>query len=662
MEKGIVLGVLSLLSALGRADAATVFEIDDYLALQGLSELSVSPDAKIVAYTLTSYDLKKDESRDIVWTQSVAGGEPLQMTGTHESAGNSSSPKWSPDGRYLAVLSDRADETSQVWLFDRSGGDPQQLTTLKQGVDAFEWSPDSLQMLLLAEDPTPADLDDEEKPNPRPYVIDRLQFKEDYVGYLDRYRTHIHVVNLKNRDVRQVTSGDFDDSEAAWSPDSRHIAFVSNRTNAPDRNRNTDLWLVDTNSSDAEPRQLTTQVTADASPAWSPDGRSIVYTSTNSASLPIYAIPQLTMLDMDSGQITTFPALREVQVFKPIFGSDGQNIFTITETHGEQNLVSIDAASGDLTLLLDGRDVVGEMQLGNNNTILALISRPDLPDEIFVLDDQGLRQLSNVNKTALSDISLATVEKHTFNSDDGTPIETFIMFPPEHSSSKQYPGILFVHGGPQAQWDFGFNSEAQLLASQGYVVVMPNPRGSFGYGQAFAEAIYQDWGGIDYEDVMAAIDFSIDKGWVDEDRMAVYGWSYGGMMTNHVITKTDRFKAAITGASATLYVTNYGHDQYQRWWEEELGLPWLAENRAKWDNISPFYALDKVKTPTLIVGGEDDWNVPIINSEQLYIGLKRQGIPTELVVYPGEGHVLSIPSYEKDLYERYFRWLQQYVK
>jgi len=191
---------------------------------------------------------------------------------------------------------------------------------------------------------------------------------------------------------------------------------------------------------------------------------------------------------------------------------------------------------------------------------------------------------------------------------------------------------------------------------------MPNPRGSWGYGQEFAQAIRADWGGPDYEDVMAGMDYAIEQGWVDPDRMAVYGWSYGGMLTNHVITKTDRFKAAITVASATLYLANYGHDQYQRWWEEELGLPWLPENRDNYDRISPFYQLDKVTTPTLVVGGEDDWNVPILNSEQLYIVLKRRGIPTELVVYPEQGHEWSdVPSYEKDLYERYFVWLDRYV-
>jgi dipeptidyl aminopeptidase/acylaminoacyl peptidase len=218
-----------------------------------------------------------------------------------------------------------------------------------------------------------------------------------------------------------------------------------------------------------------------------------------------------------------------------------------------------------------------------------------------------------------------------------------------------------IHGGPQSQYDYRFDYEAQLMAAEGYVVVMPNPRGSWGYGQAFSTAIYQDWGGIDYEDVIASMDHAIDEGWVDAERTGVFGWSYGGMMTNHVITKTNRFKAAITGASATLYMANYGHDQYQRWWEEELGLPWLEENREKWNSISPFFSLDKVNTPTLIVGGEQDWNVPIHNSEQLYIALKRQGVPTELVVYPDQGHIFDVPSYEKDLYERYIKWFGKWL-
>jgi dipeptidyl aminopeptidase/acylaminoacyl peptidase len=648
----------SLLALFGNADAEQRFGIDQYLALKSISEISASPDGQYIAYTVTSNDLEKDDTRDVVWVQPAAGGEPVQMTNSESDA---SSPKWSPDNRYLAVLSDRKDDISQVWLLDRRGGDAQQLTQFKQDVDSFEWAPDSKRLLLTAEDPRPADLDEEERPNPRPYVVDRLQFKKDYVGYLDRHRTHIYIIDVASGETRQVTSGDFDDSDPAWSPDSERIVFVSNRTENPDRNRNTDLWVVDITGKGTEPQRVTSSEAADDAPAWSPDGLSIVYRSWASGKLPIYAIPLLTVVDVETGVSSNIASLGETGVFTPRYSPDGGYLLAITEDHGEQNLVKVEVASGAVQSLVDGSDTVREFDVTNDGHVYALITRPQLPKEIFALHHDGPKQISFVNKSMMADVSAATLEKHRYQSKDGMDIETFIMFPPGYKKGKAYPGVLRIHGGPQEQYDHRFHAKAQLLAGQGYVVVMPNPRGSFGYGHAFAEATYEDWGGMEYEDVMAAMDFAISKGWVDEDRMAVHGRSYGGIMTNHIITKTDRFKAAITTASATLYVANYGHDQYQRWWEEELGLPWLLENRERWNSISPFYSLDKVTTPTLIVGGEDDWNVPILNSEQLYIVLKRRGIPTELVVYPDEGHQLSVPSYKKDLFERYFAWLKRYV-
>lgn len=653
------MAVFSLTSLFSRAAESAPFGIDEYLALKSISEISASPEGNFIAYTVTSSDLKKDTTRDVVWMQPSTGGDPIRMTNADHDA---SSPQWSPDGRFLAVMSDRKDETTQVWLLDRRGGDAQQLTEFKQGVDSFAWSPDGKRILLVAADPSPADLDEEELPNPRPYVVDRLQFKEDYVGYLSRHRTHVYVVDVATRDVKQVTSGDFDDSEPAWSPDSRQIVFVSNRTEAPDRNRNTDLWIVAIENEQLPLRQLTSQSTADASPSWSPDGRTIVYTSTVPDALPIYAIPQLTVVDVKSGATAVNPSLRETQVFEPRYSPDGKSILAITEFRAEQHLVQVDAATGAVQSLIEGMDVATEFTIGNGDELFVLVSRPQLPAELFALESGELKQLSFINQPVLEDLQLAGVRKESYQSEEGTTIEALYVFPPGFKEGKAYPGILFIHGGPMQQWDVRFDAEAQMLAAKGYVLVMPNPRGSWGYGQEFAEAIRGDWGNPDYLDVMAGIDHGIDEGWIDEDRMAVYGWSYGGMLTNHVITKTDRFKAAITVASATLYISNYGHDQYQRWWEEELGLPWLPENRDNYDRISPFYKLDRVTTPTLVVGGEDDWNVPIQNSEQLYIVLKRRGIPTELVVYPEQGHDWSgVPSYEKDLYERYFAWLERFV-
>jgi len=219
---------------------------------------------------------------------------------------------------------------------------------------------------------------------------------------------------------------------------------------------------------------------------------------------------------------------------------------------------------------------------------------------------------------------------------------------------------LRLHGGPVSQYDFSFKAEAQLLAANGYVVVMANPRGSSGYGQDFSSALWADWGNKDFEDVMAAVDFAIERGYADPDRLGVGGWSYGGILTNYVITKTDRFAGAITGASEVLYVANYGHDHYQLEWETELGLPW--ENRELWERLSPFNDVDKVTTPTLVMGGKEDWNVPINNSEQLYQALKRLGIDTQLVVYPDEAHGISRPSFIRDRYQRYLDWYERTVR
>jgi dipeptidyl aminopeptidase/acylaminoacyl peptidase len=310
--------------------------------------------------------------------------------------------------------------------------------------------------------------------------------------------------------------------------------------------------------------------------------------------------------------------------------------------------------------LVNGELSVREFSLHESGTVAIRLSTPQIPGEIFLWHDGSLKQVTHTNDILLGERRLAAVRNVTFQSADGTEIEGFIFTPPDYDRREQYPTILRIHGGPVSQYDFSFNRDAQLFAANGYVVVVSNPRGSSGYGQDFSAALFAEWGVKDFEDVMAAVDYTIAEGYSDPERLGVGGWSYGGILTNYVITKTDRFEGAITGASEVNYAANYGHDHYQLQWEMELGLPW--ENREAWERISPFNDVGKVTTPTLVMGGKEDWNVPVQNSEQLYQALRRRGITTQLVVYPDESHGISRPSFQKDRYERYLAWYGKHVR
>ena len=268
--------------------------------------------------------------------------------------------------------------------------------------------------------------------------------------------------------------------------------------------------------------------------------------------------------------------------------------------------------------------------------------------------------MTQTNADLLNGIRLADARNVTFLSADGTEVEGFIFTPPDYREGRRYPTILRIHGGPMSQYDFRFNAEAQLFAAHGYVVVMSNPRGSTGYGQDYCTAVFANWGVPDFEDVMAAVDYAIEQGFSDPDRLGVGGWSYGGILTNYVITKSDRFEGAISGASLVNYMANYGYDEYQYWWEKEFGLPW--ESKENWERMSPWEDVDKIVTPTLVIGGREDWNVPIQNSEQLYQALKRRGIDTQLVVYPDEDHSIDRPSFKRDRWQRYVDWYDRTVR
>jgi dipeptidyl aminopeptidase/acylaminoacyl peptidase len=642
--------------------------IDDYFQIRDVAQPELSPDGQWVAYAVRTKMLKEDKNEQRLWMASTRGGDPLPMTAEGVS---SSHPRWSPDGKYLAFLSSRNAGKSQVWLLNRLGGEGVRLTETAQGVNDFEWSPDSTRLVLVLQDPKPEDVEaakDKDKPAPKPktpppFVIDRLQFKEDTVGYLDRRRTHLYVFDVAAKSLTQVTSGDYDDNEPAWSPDGKSLAFTSNRsTPDPDRNFNTDIWVIAANNTDkgAHPTQITTNLGADRSPAWSPDGKWIAFVSQTDVKAIDYATHHLAIAPSIGGEEKVLTLAFDRSVRRPRFSADGRSIYFLAEDDGTENLCRIGVAGEEITRPIGGRLSVGSYSLGKDGSVAAQIGMSDRPEEIYFHSGSELTRLTKTNDALISQLRLSQPEYVHFKSKDGTSVAGYLYKPVDYAAGKKVPTLLRPHGGPVGQYTASFDHLAQLFAANGYAVLLPNPRGSSGYGQKFCEAIFADWGNKDYQDDMAMVDYTLAQGIADPDKLGVGGWSYGGISTNFIITQTTRFKAAITGASEVLYVANYGHDHYQKLWELELGLPW--ENRALYERLSPFNKVASITTPTLIMGGEIDWNVPIINSEQLYQALKRLGRTTEFVVYPGEYHGFTTPSHIKDRLERYLAWYAHFVK
>ncbi|HEX7183837.1 MAG TPA: S9 family peptidase [Thermoanaerobaculia bacterium] len=632
---------------------------EDAWALKTVLDPQVSPDGQWVSYAVRSLDPKEDTRDTDLYMVPLAGGEPLRLT---TSPKGESRGRWSPDGRYLAFLSGRDGDKSQVWLLDRRGGEAVKLTDYKSGVSDLAWAPDSSRLALIVSDVDPDEPDPEAEgaeKTPKPIVIRRLQFKRDGEGYLREIRSHIHVVDVKAKRTLKVTSGPYDHSGITWSPDGRWIAFVSNRTAEPDANYDTDVFLVEPKANQT-PRRLTPSSISDESPVFSPDGKWVAYVSGGAPEDIWYATSHVAVVPVGGGEPRPLTRELDRNVGQLSFSPDGRWIYFLLEDGGNQHLARVPAAGGPVERVVAGERVVESYALGPKGEPVVLETQVSYPAELSVLDGQSLRRLTHVNDEFLKGIRLAQTQRFKAKNPDGQLIDGFLTLPPDAPAGKRLPTILRIHGGPVAQYTTGFQLEWQIFAAHGYAVVAANPRGSSGYGREFSRAIWADWGNKDYDDVMAAVDHVIAMGVADPERLGVGGWSYGGMLTDYVITKTGRFKAATTGASETNYLANYGTDHYQREWEAELGLPW--KNTELWMRISPFFQVDKVTTPTLVLCGAQDVNVPCLNSEQLFQALRRLGRETELVIYPDQSHSIQKPTYVKDRFDRYLAWYDKYLK
>lgn len=665
LQLAFVTFVFALNAAANAADvAAQRFVVDDINAVRQVSDPQISPDGAWVAYSVLTDDVAKDKRVSHVWMTSWDGKQTLQLT---NSAEGEDTPGWSPDGKLLAFLSSRGskDGPTQLWLLDRQGGEAKVATTFDGSVVDYDWSPDSKRLVLVVADADPnAKADDEDK-TPPPIVIDRFYFKEDYTGYLGNLRQHVYVFDVATRKAEPLTPGPYDEYSARWSPDGMQIAFASKRGADPDRNNQFGLYVIAPQPG-STPRLVTTYEGEagdsdwSSGPLWSPNGKQIAFVAGSDPKLAYFTPHYLYVVAAQGGEARAIGKELDRNVLQPRWSADGKFIYALFEDDLNQHLVRFNAASGKMERMLAGRRETTGFDVGANHRVVVLEATVDGPEEVFAVESGKRRQLSHQNDEWLSARQLAPVEEISFASKDGTRVNGLMVKPPDYVPGRRYPTILRIHGGPVAQFANSFMADWQVLAGQGYVVVAANPRGSSGRGEKFATAIFADWGNKDSEDVLAAVDYAVQKGIADPDKLGVGGWSYGGILTNVVISKDTRFKVATSGASIGNVLAGYGTDMYIRDYELELGTPW--NNLDVWlRNSYPFLHADRIKTPTLFLCGERDANVPLLNSEQMYQALRSLGIDTQLIVYPDQFHGLRKPSYLRDRMQRYVDWYGKYL-
>ena len=650
--------LLILLASISHAQQRRPLAVDDYYSLKEVSGPRMSPDGKWIAFELSSRDKDKDKTLSNIYMVSTSGGTPVQLT----FSGEDESPAWSPDNQYLAFLSGRGDE-SQVYLLNRSGGEAYPVTSVPQGVERFEWSPDSKRLLLVITDKDPDEKEGDKAPPP--FVITRLYFKADGTGYLKELYKHLYVLELSTRTLKQITSGPYDDADPLaadysspphWSPDGKQIVFVSNRTTEPDSNTNTDVFVV--SSSGGQPKKLTTNEGPDETPSWSPDGTSIVYVTSTEPEYMWFAQLELATISVEGGAPKILTTEIDRNCINPQYGPDGRIYFQL-EDNGTQRLVSIPPQGGTVREETSEK-IVYDFDFGNSGTIVFSAVRSDLPGDIFLTVAGKTTAMTHVNEDFLKTVELGKTERIAFTGKDGTSLAGFVIKPPGFSPAMKYSAILWMHGGPNVQETGEFYFRPQILASAGYVIIQIDYRGSTGYGKQFQQSIYKDWGNREARDLLAGVEYVVSLGYIDPNRLGMGGHSYGAMLTNYLITKTDRFKAAITDAGESNYFIDYGVDQYFQDWEVEVGKPW--ENPQRYLEMSPYFQLKNVKTPTLVGCGQEAWNVPLVNSEQLYLSLRRLGVDAMLLVYPDQPHEFWRPSYITDRYRRYLAWYGHFLK
>jgi dipeptidyl aminopeptidase/acylaminoacyl peptidase len=639
---------------------------DDIYRLRELSDLSVAPRGESVLYLLTTNDRESDERRSAVWTASWDGSNSFALT---RAAAGIRSPRFSPDGRYVSYIATPPDETTpQLMVLDRRGGEARTLTHLTDDLGDYEWSPDGHRIALVLEhNPEEATAKQTTKPRPKPTVIDDWHFKQDIAGYLGRgHDRHLAILDVDAGHVESLTSdATFQDDAPTWSPDGQKIAYVRVHEKGGERDAHNEIVVIDARGG-ATPRVLASDYAANGQHlAFSPDGSLLAYHRGPEAKWYAYGQDVIAVVPTSGGAAKAVTAGLDRAVTAYSFSSDGRSLVVGVEDDESIYPARVDIASGRAERLVPGAFSI-EALAGRGDHFAVISASDATAAEVQVIEDHALRTLTHHNDEFVASLSLGSVEEMRFKSRDGTEVHGLLTKPPGYVKGRRYPTVLLIHGGPngQDQHSLAFDSyqfRRQLLAAEGYVVLGINYRGSSGRGAAYARAIFADWGHKEVEDLLAGVDAAVAEGIADPTRLAIGGWSYGGILTDYTLASDGRFKVAFSGAGSANQLTMYGTDQYVLQYTYELGAPW--QNPALWMKLSyPFFHADRIKTPTLFMGGSLDFNVPVAGSEQMYQALKTLGVPTQLIVYPDQYHGLTRPSFVKDRLDRTSAWIAPYLK